>query len=264
MKKIFIMFLAFLLSGNALAQTEGGNGSSQTGNTQAVDPNTPAPASLVQIKIPHSERTKGNILDAALDFLFIRFFNRYPGVGISYDFFEIDSQNNLNFKNFKAKIALADVQGTVVVSNVLVDFSEFMETVKSSKAEISKITFKDISGDLQLIKNKAVSETQTQTEKTEESRRRLKISAQEIMLKDFLFAFWGKNSNSDWTSGDILAQKILVTLSNPTEKYAANSIEVKKISFPQRKVANLTFSSAELDGKQYDNRQDLLKAMKRQ
>ena len=195
----------------------------------------------------------------ALDFLFIRFFNRYPGVNISYDFFEIDSQKNLSFKNFTAKITRPDVQGSVVVDNILVDFSEFMNVIKSSKAEISKINLERVSGDMEIIK----SQTEQPAGKTQENRRQLKISVREIELRKFILAFWGAGQNPDQALCDASARDFRLSLSNPTEEYAAASAIVNGIVFKEKKTASVTFSSAEVDGKKYDTPQELLKAIKR-
>ena len=249
MNKIPIILALLFLSNSAVAQTQG---------VSEADLNKSAPESPVQVKIPHSERTRGNILDAALDFLFIRFFNRFEGVDISYDFFEIDAQRNLAFKNFKIKVMHSGVKGDISFSKVLLDLSEFMETIKNSKMEISKIVFEKTKADLVLTRKKSDASGQQK-----EYQRRLNVSADELILQNFLLAIWdeGHREGEQVVFGRALTKNAKLSVSNPNEKYFAASASMKDISVSV-KHGTVRFSSAEADGKKYDNLSAFLKAVK--
>ena len=91
-----------------------------------VDLNAPAPESPIQIRIPHSDRTRENLLDSILDFILIHYFKHFKNTEISYEFFEIDRNYDLNFTNFTVKVTHPDVTGTIVISKVTVKFDEFL------------------------------------------------------------------------------------------------------------------------------------------
>lgn len=249
-KKVF-MLAALLLSGNALAQTQ--SDSSPKPNSEEA-----APESSVQISIPHSERTKGNILDAALDFLFIRFFNQFEGIKISYDFFEIDAQRDLIFKNFKVNVSRADVKGDVSFSKVLFDFSEFLKMIKSSKMEISKIVLAGPKANLTLIRKKTAS-----SGKQSDIQRQLKISAEELIVHKFLLAIWDKDPEKEGyvLFGRAETKNAKVSLSNPSEKYFTKAASIKDITVSDG-LKKIGIASAEEDGKKYDNLQAFLKAVR--
>lgn len=50
-----------------------GAAASSRAQTPAADPDAPAPEASIKLRIPHSQRTKENILDSVLDFAFVQF-----------------------------------------------------------------------------------------------------------------------------------------------------------------------------------------------
>jgi len=253
MNKFFkIILFVFLLIGNAYAQSSEETSVQTPQKEPSVDLNAPAPAAPFQLRIPHSERTKGNILDSALDFLFMRFFKNFENSEVSYEFFEVDNKMELNFKNFKIKITRPDIEGTVVIPKFVVNFSEFMEALKTKRFAFSKATINQPSVDLVLIKEK--------------TRRKLKFTAKEMIVKDMTIVSWTtKNSagtNSNVTIGAAFAENSLLTLSDPAEKYGASAIELKEILLPQSVLSKFTFVSAEVNGKTYQDKASFLQAVK--
>ena len=264
MKNFFKMMLFVLLfSGNAYSQE-----AQEAQKTKAVDPNAPAPAAPVQISVPHTGRTKGNILDAALDFVFVRFFKTFKNAEISYDFFEIDAERNLNFTNFMVKVKRPDVEGTVTIQKTKINFSEFMETLKSQTISATKITLEKVSGDLTIIKKSkpAADKTAGQTSAPVNRNRVLKFKADETVLKDVAVAFWSSTPEKENKTivGNLLGKNIKVALSNPEERYAVSLIDVKDIKIPKNKIKDLTIASATADGKEYADKASLLRALKQQ
>ncbi|MBO4644622.1 MAG: hypothetical protein J5716_08465 [Alphaproteobacteria bacterium] len=252
-----IVLFVFLLSGGAYAQ--------ETPAAQA-DPATPAPETGVRIRIPHSERTKGNILDAALDFVFMRSFKQFKGLDITYDFFEVDSNYDLNFTNFKVEVKRSNAQGTISVQKIVINFSEFMTFLKSRKALTSKVLLEKLAVDLKLIKKK--NKDGTEKEKT----RRLKISSKEVFIKDMLV--YAPSEEDAEPEKDTKEEKLRikqatgkeskVSLSNPAEKYAASSFELNDIVVTfDDSSERVEVSSAKANGKSYENVSSFLKAIRR-
>ena len=158
----------------------------------------------------------------------------------------------LNFKNFKIKLSRPDIEGTVVIPHIVVNFSEFMEALKMKRIAFSKATLKQPSTNLVLIKGK--------------DRRKLSFTAKEMVLKDVAIASWTPKStagkNGDVTLGSAFAENGLPTLSNPAEKYGASSIELKEILLPRSVIEKFTFVSAIVNGKTYQDKETFLQAIK--
>ena len=274
-----VMFLVILLwSGDTYAQveitSEKEEKSPQT--VQAVDPNAPAPEAQVKIRIPHSERTKGNVLDATLDFLFSRSLKKIEDMDITYDFFEVGSEYDLIFKNFKIDLKRSDAKGLIKMQKLVINFTEFMEFLKSKKIASSKIIAEKVLIDLKLIKQVDIQETnQAQKEgnkqtaattKTKETSRQLKFSADELLLKNVFFIFL-KNEVRDGKENDIetvIGKGIRASLSNPKEKYAVSEVELNGVVLPNSVVKRVRIASAKVKGKEYKDIDSFLKAIRQQ
>ena len=236
----------------------------QSGET-AVDANAPASASPLQIGIPHSGRTKGNLLDAGLDFMFSLFFKRFKDFEISYDFFEVNALQDLQFTNFKVVSKHPDARGTFLVKKAVVDFADFMETLKAQKATLSKIGLESVSGDFSVVET--VKKTRTDADGKnvtvkEKKARRVVFSAASVQLKNVLLASWS-NSSDEVVAGVAAGRDAKVILSDPDETYAASSVEVREISVPNGKLDKTVFSSATVDGKEYRDAASFLQAVKK-
>ena len=141
-----------------------------------------------------------------------------------------------------------------------------MEFLKSRKIVTSKVVLKKLSADLKLIKQKENPENQEKTKKTEISRR-LNLSASEVTLQD-VFLFFLKNEASEASEGkdsDVgtaTGKNVKVTLSDPVEKYAASSVELKNIILPEDASGKIKISSAKANGKEYKDLPSFLQAIK--
>ena len=244
MKNFFKVLIVFLLWTQAAP--------CETLQAENKSADAPAPPASVHISVPHSERTKGNFMDIALDFLFSRFFKMYKDFDITYDFFEINTERDLVFTNFKVKSLRSDVAGTVVAQKVVFDFSDFMNALKSQRASTSKIGLEKVSGNLKIgrpVKGGKVF-------------RDAKFKADQVTLKDVVLAVWAKGSSPDKLAEEISGKNVSVTITNPSEKYAASSVEVKGLKPPHGKIKSLTFSSATVDGREYTDVLSFLKAVR--
>lgn len=248
--KLVILF--FLLSGGAYAQEPA---------AKAVDPNTPAPSSGISFRLPHSERTKGNLLDTALDFLLMRLFRQFKDMNITYDFFEIDSEHKLHFTNFKVDVKRSDAQGVLSVQKIVIDSSEFIAFLQSREPLTSKIKLEKILVDLKLIRKRntdGVDQIKT---------RQLNVSANGVFITDmFLYAADTKAPlKEELKIKEATGTDVKVSLSDPKEKYAASSFELKDVivyhhSGPSGEQVSV--SSAKADGKTYGDFSAFLQAIR--
>lgn len=250
MKKFLcLLFLMFSLSNGARSQT-----AAETVGADTI----PAEPSPVKISVPHSERTKGNILDSALDFIFVRFFKKFKDVDVDYGFFEINAQRELVFTNFSVKSRNPFAQGTVAAQKIVIGFSDFMKALQAGKIETSQVILEKVSGDLNIVERKKKAD---ENDSVREKRRRLKFTAGQVILKDVVWAFLEKVSDSVTVIGSVTGTNAAATLSDPEEKYAASSVEVKEIKVKDGK--EFIFSKATVNGKEYDTREAFFKALKR-
>ncbi|MGN1078687.1 MAG: hypothetical protein ACI4TE_00780 [Alphaproteobacteria bacterium] len=247
--KIMLFLFVFVSAGeSSLAQTP----------AAVVDPNAPAPESPIQVRLPHSQRTKDNILDSVLDFLFTNFFKLFKDVEISYDFFEAGMNGDLNFTNFKVKTTRPSLQGVATVSKVKVDLKEFLSFIKGKQLGFSKVELTDISADMTLIEKKD----------EKEKKRSLKYRTKQMTLNDVVLSEFGnrqkkkKNKSYDVSAKTVTAVRASLSLSNPKEKYAVSAAEVKDIVLLDGAIDKISFSSAETGGKTYTDRAAFLQAIK--
>ncbi len=241
-----IMFFVFVFVGTA---------EPSLAETSAVDPNMPAPESPIKLRIPHSNRTKANLLDAVIDFALTQYFKLFKNATISYDFFEIDTNYDLNFTNFSIKLHQPSLNGTISAPKIKVNFKEFLAFIKGDGLVLPRIEITKPSVDLTLV------EKNGETEK----KRSLKSAADKIMLEK-IYPTVSKRQHYrivELKVESMSGVKISVTLSNPKEKYAVSQVVMKDVLLPE-KIKNLTFSSIEADGKTYTDRAAFLQAIRQQ
>lgn len=222
--------------------------------TPAGDPNAPAPEASLKLRIPHSQRTKDNILDSVLDFAFIQYFKLFKNAKISYDFFEIDKNYDLNFTGFTIQITRPDLQGNIVFPKAKINLSEFLAFIKGKQLMVSQIELTGPSADMTLIEKKQGGE----------QKRSLKYSAEKMTMKNILMPIIKdtQNKKQSMTVGTVSAEKASLNLSNPREKYAASSAEIKDFVLSEEGIDRISFSSAETGGKVYTDRAAFLRAIR--
>lgn len=222
--------------------------------TPAGDPNAPAPEASLKLRIPHSQRTKDNILDSVLDFAFIQYFKLFKNAKISYDFFEIDKNYDLNFTGFTIQITRPDLQGNIVFPKAKINLSEFLAFIKGKQLMVSQIELIGSSADMTLIEKKQGGE----------QKRSLKYSAEKMTMKNILMPIIKdtQNKKQSMTVGTVSAEKASLNLSNPREKYAASSAEIKDFVLSEEGIDRISFSSAETGGKVYTDRAAFLRAIR--
>lgn len=222
--------------------------------TPAGDPNAPAPEASLKLRIPHSQRTKDNILDSVLDFAFVQYFKLFKNAKISYDFFEIDKNYDLNFTGFTIQITRPDLQGNIVFAKAKINLSEFLAFIKGKQLMVSQIELIGSSADMTLIEKKQGGE----------QKRSLKYSAEKMTMKNILMPIIKdtQNKKQSMTVGTVSAEKASLGLSNPREKYAASSAEIKDFVLSEEGIDRISFSSAETGGKVYTDRAAFLRAIR--
>lgn len=222
--------------------------------TPAGDPNAPAPEASLKLRIPHSQRTKDNILDSVLDFAFVQYFKLFKNAKISYDFFEIDKNYDLNFTGFTIQITRPDLQGNIVFPKAKINLSEFLAFIKGKQLMVSQIELTGPSADMTLIEKKQGGE----------QKRSLKYSAEKMTMKNILMPIIKdtQNKKQSMTVGTVSAEKASLNLSNPREKYAASSAEIKDFVLSEEGIDRISFSSAETGGKVYTDRAAFLRAIR--
>lgn len=222
--------------------------------TPAGDPNAPAPEASLKLRIPHSQRTKDNILDSVLDFAFVQYFKLFKNAKISYDFFEVDKNYDLNFTGFTIQITRPDLQGNIVFAKAKINLSEFLAFIKGKQLMVSQIELIGSSADMTLIEKKQGGE----------QKRSLKYSAEKMTMKNILMPIIKdtQNKKQSMTVGTVSAEKASLNLSNPREKYAASSAEIKDFVLSEEGIDRISFSSAENGGKVYTDRAAFLRAIR--
>lgn len=222
--------------------------------TPAGDPNAPAPEASLKLRIPHSQRTKDNILDSVLDFAFVQYFKLFKNAKISYDFFEVDKNYDLNFTGFTIQITRPDLQGNIVFAKAKINLSEFLAFIKGKQLMVSQIELIGPSADMTLIEKKQGGE----------QKRSLKYSAEKMTMKNILMPIIKdtQNKKQSMTVGTVSAEKASLNLSNPREKYAASSAEIKDFVLSEEGIDRISFSSAETGGKVYTDRAAFLRAIR--
>lgn len=248
---IFFKITLFLFAFAGAAETP-------RAQTSAADPNAPAPQSPIQVRLLHSPRTKDNILDSVLDFAFVQFFKLFKDVEISYDFFEVDINGNLNFTNFKVKTSRPSLQGIATISKININLREFLTFIKGKQLVISKIVLTDVSADMTLVEEKD----------KKEKKRSLKYSAKQMTLNNVVLDEFGnrqekkKSKAYDVSAKTVSAEKASLSLSNPREKYAVSSAEITDFVLSDEGIDRISFSSAETGGKVYTDRAAFLQAIR--
>lgn len=226
--------------------------------TPAADPDAPAPESPIQLRIPHSQRTKDNILDSVLDFAFIQFFKLFKDVEISYNFFEVGINGDLNFTDFKVKVSRPSLQGVAAVSKINVDLKEFLSFIKGKQLVISKVELTGVSADMTLIEKKD----------EKEKKRSLKYLAKQMTLNNVVLDEFGnrrekkKNKAYDFSAKTVTAAGASLRLSNPAEKYAVSKAEIKDVVLSDKGADKISFSSAQVNAKTYTDRAAFLQAIR--
>lgn len=251
--KIFFKMIFFVLSFTFMQSVA----SAQTDPVvEQVDLNAPAPESPIQIRIPHSDRTRENLLDSILDFILIHYFKHFKNTEISYEFFEVDRNYDLNFTNFVVKVKHPDVTGTIVISKVKVKFDEFLSFLKEKKIIVSRVLFYNVSADM----------TMGQGPEGKKDKRSLKVFAKKLTLKNVLMTAFGKENEKingqDVHIGNVLIDQAELTLSDPKEKYVTTSAELTDVVLPEAVLDKFTFSTVKVGGKTYSDRKEFLQAIK--
>ncbi len=233
---------------------------SETKTTQesepVVDLNAPAPPSPFQIRIPHSERTKSNLLDSTVEFLFSTFVKRFEkkDVYFSYEFFEIEPGFILCFKNFNVDVKRKDATGNLHAQNLNIAFSDFVLFLKEKTVVLGKITLQDFKLDLELIEKKAT--------------RKMKAKAKEVVLNHMrLISFHqdvakeGDMQNTTFSEISILDGNL--SLSEPKESYQAKNLKLLEVLLPQSVIKKMSFSSATANNKTFHTMGALLNEIKK-
>ena len=249
MQKIFIILLFFfVMTGSAAAQQ---------GNV-AADPNAPAPASPLHLRIPHSERTKSNFLDSALDFVFSRFFSSLKDP-ITYEFFKVENKK-LIFSNLTMNLNRGGAKGTVFVGRATFNMTEFVNGMESNKLMFSEVTLEKMSLDLNVSQKKA----ETSSEQTANPVRKVKAFSEKVTLDKIRLLAWGENKTQDISIETASGTKVSVDMSNPAEKYAANAITLQDVLISVDDPVHQTkFASASADGKSYQDNKAFLQGIKK-
>lgn len=244
-----------------------------------TDPKAPAPAAQSTIRIPHSERTKDNILDALIDLALTKAFARLQDLKITYGFFEIDRTGVLNFTDVAVDVDRAPVKGKITVKKIRVNFTEFMSFLKEQKVTIKDARFETIRADMTLCEEtvqveEAAAVTPEQTAvaiaaQAGTKSRKLKFSAEKMQLENInpVAVARGKEQQEAqekaFEIGGISAEKASLTLSDPAENYRAAKASVRDLRIPRGNLMKMTVSSAEADGREYPDINALLQALKK-
>lgn len=222
---------------------------------ETADANAPAPESPVKIRLLHSERTKDNIADSVADFMLTQFFKRFAGLDISYRFLEIDASRDLVLSGFKIVVDRLNVRGTFAAEKVKVDFSEVRKLIMEQKLILTRVGLTGVKSDMTLfVKNSDV-------------KRSLRFDAGEIILDGVLAGAVVNDPNNKipavLTIDAAFARKAALTLTNPDEKFAAQSAELTKVALPDAALNAVRFERAVVDGREYNGRDAFLKAARR-
>ncbi|MCQ2915048.1 MAG: hypothetical protein MJ247_07640 [Alphaproteobacteria bacterium] len=88
---------------------------------QKHDPNEPLPESNVRINIPHSNRTKDNMLESFMDFTFNKVFSSFEDLEIKYSSFEMVGFTLIKFKDVNIKSNKTLAKGKIHFDTLTLD-----------------------------------------------------------------------------------------------------------------------------------------------
>lgn len=217
---------------------------------RAQSPDDPAPDSPVQIRLPHSARTKENVLDSVLDFTLTQFFKLFKKADVSYDFMEVEQGGRLVFTNFTVVLKANSVQGTVAAQKMDVGFREFLTFVQKNKLMLSQTVLTGVTLDVTVKKGEAES-------------RSIKGSAARVELEKTETAILVKDPNDKEpfkiTFASASVQNARLTATNPAEKYAAESARLDQAAIVGGKVS---FAAASTGGKSFADMASFLQAVR--
>lgn len=215
-----------------------------------TSPDDIAPDSPVQLRLPHSSRTKENVLDSVLDFTLTRFFKLFKKADISYDFMEVEQDGRLVFTNFTVVLKADSARGTVAARKMDVGFREFLTFVQKNKLMLSKTVLTDVTLDVDVKKG-------------ETERRLLKGTAARVELEKTETAMLVKASNDkqpfEITFASVFVQNARLTATNPAEKYAAESARMDQAAVVGGK---LSFAASSVGGKSFADAASFLNAVR--
>lgn len=216
----------------------------------AQSPDDPAPDSPVQIRLPHSARTKENVLDSVLDFTLTQFFKLFKKADVSYDFMEVEQGGRLVFTNFTVVLKANSVQGTVAAQKMDVGFREFLTFVQKNKLMLSQTVLTGVTLDVIVKKG----ETDSRSIKGSAARVELEKTETAILVKD-------PNDKEPFkiTFASAAVQNARLTATNPAEKYAAESARLEQVALVGGKVS---FAAASTGGKSFADMASFLQAVR--
>ena len=217
---------------------------------RAQSPDDPAPDSPVQIRLPHSARTKENVLDSVLDFTLTQFFKLFKKADVSYDFMEVEQGGRLVFTNFTVVLKANSVQGTVAAQKMDVGFREFLTFVQKNKLMLSQTVLTGVTLDVTVKKG----ETDSRSIKGSAARVELEKTETAILVKD-------PNDKEPFkiTFASAAVQNARLTATNPAEKYAAESARLEQAAIVGGKVS---FAAASTGGKSFADMASFLQAVR--
>lgn len=221
-----------------------------TAGALAQSPDDPAPDSPVQVRLPHSSRTKENVLDSVLDFTLTQFFKLFKKADVSYDFMEVEQGGRLVFTNFAVVLKANSVQGTVAAQKMDVGFREFLTFVQKNKLMLSQTVLTDVTLDVTVKKGGADS-------------RSIKGTAARVELEKTETAIVVKDPNDKEpfkiTFASAAVQNAWLTATNPAEKYAAENARLDQVAIVGGKVS---FAAASTGGKSFTDMASFLQAVR--
>lgn len=216
----------------------------------AQSPDDPAPDSPVQVRLPHSSRTKENVLDSVLDFTLTQFFKLFKKADVSYDFMEVEQGGRLVFTNFAVVLKANSVQGTVAAQKMDVGFREFLTFVQKNKLMLSQTVLTGVTLDVAVKKGGADS-------------RLIKGTAARVELEKTETAIVVKDPNDKEpfkiTFASASVQNARLTATNPAEKYAAENARLDQVAIVGGKVS---FAAASTGGQSFADTASFLQAVR--
>lgn len=215
-----------------------------------TSPDDPAPDSPVQMRLPHSSRTKENVLDSVLDFTLTQFFKLFKKADVSYDFMEVGQGGRLVFTNFTVVLKANSVRGTVAAQKMDVGFREFLTFVQKNKLMLSQTVLTGVTLDVAVKKGEAES-------------RSIKGTAARVELEKTETAIAVKDPNDKEpfkiTFASAAVQNARLTATNPAETYAAESARLDRAAIVGGKVS---FAAASTGGKSFADMASFLQAVR--
>ena len=233
---------------------------------EVEEPKVPDNRPLPQVTIPHSERTRSNVIDIVIDLALTSYFRRFTSFTFKYEFFEfLYDGSRLMFTNPSLTLDLPRLKGTIKVNKLEISVSELIMVLKNKGINLHDVTFRDLDVDLAFF-DEAGKKVKTAKGTSEFLNFQTLVFAEEqekTPRRDDEDADLEKIIRQVISAEKISLSNASASLTNPKETYKTKALTANNVRFVIYPEVLLDFSEAFNNGLDFYTVEDLKKALKK-